>query len=215
MLRNGNVRFTSACSLNDEFDCSTSIVNYDSYREIGRSLGISKLAIEQAILTEGEEVSHWGICSLCKTADNDTLWSNYAAGGGICIELNVEKTINALTNKGKKTPLLPVEYYDDVPGMINREIGLSSNELFLHILIKRLVSSKSRINATNGWLSYKEEEVRLVLFERVEPSAPLYVTIPNQCISAVYVDGVLSMSHLRTLHQLINRKYPRVPVKKK
>lgn len=215
MLRNGTVRFTSACNLNDDYDCNTSIINYDSYREIGRTLGIDKLVIEQTILKEGEKVSHWGVCSLCKTAANDILWNNYANKGGICIELNVPKTINALDSKGKKTPLIPVKYYDEVAGLIDRELGIASNELFRHILIERIVSSKRRINATNGWPSYKEDEIRLVLFERVESGIPLDVTIPHSCITAVYFDDAISASNLRTLHQLINRKYHLVPIRKR
>jgi hypothetical protein len=215
MLRNGTVRFTSACNLNDDYDCNTSIINYDSYREIGRSLGIDKLVIEQTILKEGEKVSHWGVCSLCKTAANDILWNNYANKGGICIELDVPLTINALANKGKIAPLIPVEYYDEVAGLIDRNLGIASNDLFRHILIKRIVSSKSRINATNGWPSYKEDEIRLVLFERVESRNPLNVTIPHSCISAVYFDDALAASNLRTLHQLTNRKYSLVPIRKK
>lgn len=214
MLRNGTVRFTCARDLNDEYDCSTSIINYDSYREIGRSLGIDKLVIEQTILKEGEEVSHWGVCSLCKTAFNDTLWNNYADKGGICIELDVPKTINALANKGKKTPLIPVEYYDGVLELIDRDLGIASNNLFRHILIKRMVSSKSRINATNGWPSYKEDEIRLVLFERVESRIPIDVTVPHSCISAVYFDDALATSNLRTLRQLTNRKYRLAPLRR-
>lgn len=213
MLRNSTVRFTSACALNDEYDCNAAVLNYDTYREIGISLGMSKEDLERAIQREGEEIAHWGICSLCKTSDNMTLWNNYANGNGLCIELDVPKTLNALEKQGKKTPLLPVDYYDSIEGVVKRELGISSNDLFRYILIRGMVASKSKKNATNGWDSEKEDEIRFVLFEKVEISAPLDVIIPHDCITGVYYDE-LPFKYLRILHQLLSRKYKLVPRKR-
>lgn len=213
MLRNSTVRFTSACALNDEYDCNAAVLNYDAYRELGISLGIPKDEIERAIQREGEEIAHWGICSLCRTSDNKTLWSNYADGNGLCIELDVPKTLNALKKQGKITPLLPVDYYDSIEGVVKRELGISSNDLFRHIMIKGLVASKSRTNATNGWDSEKEDEIRFVLFERIEADDPLYLNLPHECITGVYYDDGLSLDGRRKLYQLISRKYGLSPRK--
>lgn len=214
MLRKSDIRFTSACALNDEYDCSAAVLNYDSYRELGLSLGLSKDEIERAIQREGEEIAHWGICSLCRTSDNKTLWSNYADGNGLCIELDVPKTLNALEKQGRKTPLLTVDYYDSIEGVVKRELGITSNDLFRYILIKRLVASKSKINSTKGWNSEKEDEIRFVLFERVEADAPMYLNLTHKCITGVYYDE-LSFADLRVLHQLLSRKYKLVPRKRK
>ncbi len=213
MLRKSDIRFTSACALNDEYDCSSAVLNYNKYRELGISLGISKDVIERAIKREGEEIAHWGICSLCKTSDNKTLWSNYADGNGLCIELDVPKTLNALEKLGRKTPLLSVDYYDSIEGVVKRELGITSNNLFRYIMIRGLVASKSKINVTKGWDSEKEDEIRFVLFERVEADAPLYLNLPHECITGVYYDN-LSFADLRVLHQLISRKYKLVPRKR-
>lgn len=45
--------------------------------------------VKFAIQKDANEISHWGVCSLCKTSDNVCLWENYAGENGICIELDV------------------------------------------------------------------------------------------------------------------------------
>ena len=207
MLHNCNVRFTSAVDLNDEYDCNAALFNYETFQKIVTALNLPEEIVKFAIQKDAKEISHWGVCSLCKTSDNVSLWENYAGENGICIELDVERTIRALEKLGKKVPLLTVFYYDTVSGMVERTLARQKNELLRYIMIHRLVTSKSKINATTGMNSEAEDEMRLVLFERVESQVPVYLNLPKDCITNVLFNDKMSMANLRNLSSLLRRKY--------
>lgn len=207
MLGSCNVRFTSAVDLNDEYDCNAELFNYETFQKIVTALNLPEEIVKFAIQKDANEISHWGVCSLCKTSDNVSLWENYAGENGICIELDVERTIRALEKLGKKVPLLTVYYYDTVSGMVERTLARQKDEFLRYIMIHRLVTSKSKINATTGMNSETEDEMRLVLFERVESQEPVYLNLPKDCITNVFFNDKMSMANLRNLSSLLRRKY--------
>lgn len=100
---------------------------------------------------------------------------------------------------------MTVFYYDTVSGMVERTLARQKDELLRYIMIHRLVTSKSKINATTGMNS--EDEMRLVLFERVESQEPVYLNLPKDCITNVFFNDKMSMANLRNLSSLLRRKY--------
>ena len=69
MLGSCNVGFTSAVDLNDEYDCNAALFNYETFQKIVAALNLPEEIVKFAIQKDANEISHWGVCSLCKTSE--------------------------------------------------------------------------------------------------------------------------------------------------
>ena len=163
MLSNGNIQFTNATKLNDQFDCHPSLIDFSQVPTERASIwGKEAIMDLESNSFEHNRDKTW-LCSLSKNYDSLLMWSYYNCHKGICIGIDMEKADKYLSRFWGSIILgyikFEVQYKDIIekPDFFKREQDLWSYQL----------STKAK-----AW--EHEQEVRLVI---VDPSrkTPHYV----------------------------------------
>lgn len=156
MIKNQDLQFSSACNLNDPFDCHPKLIDYsnDPTPKLFQDIpGFFDKGIEE---TNAENLrNNTYLCSLSKVKDSLLMWSHYCYNHkGICIGLNITKAIesapSSFCDMDDKPFVIDVNYQD---------------------IIKRPDAYQSNIDIISYQLGTKakeweyEKEVRLVAIE--------------------------------------------------
>lgn len=182
MLSSCNVRFTRADLLNDDIDLTPSKFNFDYIRRAAIDLNADPEEWVKKAIDKHSSVKKLGICSFGTSYTNKILWERYATSNdiqdGICIEMNLDSTINCLLKKGIKAPALKVRYFTDIEGYIPYELWVG-DENEKHLATMLLLATKNKAK----WED--EKEVRLFLPQELSENY-MQISIYKSCITNVY-----------------------------
>lgn len=168
MIKNQDLQFSGACSLNDPFDCHPKLLDYssDSISKLFKDIpDFFDKGIEE---TNAENLRNSTyLCSLSKVKNSLPMWAHYCDNHkGICIGLNIDKVFDSVPEMFcqiyTKPFIFDVQYQD---------------------IIKRPDVYKSNIDIYSYQLGTKakdweyEQEVRLVV---IEPNHIYSALTPNQ-----------------------------------
>lgn len=162
MLGLNNLRFTPAQDLSDCLDCHHYSVDFSGLR----MLNLPNInSIIDTLQREWSCIRNWGICSLGKEYDNQTLWDWYASSDsiedGICIVLDLNKTIYHLINEGHRIVAYEVTYEKDIQESIPAEAFYFGDKRDKMWFFSQLISTKNEIDPITSKCWRKENEVRL------------------------------------------------------
>lgn len=210
MLENSNIQFTRASKLNDSIDCHIDKVDYSA---ILHNIGLehNNEIIVEKLRKEAEYFNSIAVCSLGKSAYNDTLWRRYTRTdgkeNGICIELDTNTTVEHFINEDNIKygfVALPVRYVPNVEHSIKRDYLLAGGNFNL-VFWSKLVSTK----LASVW--EKEEEMRFVLINGIGDKEYFREVIPTSCITKVILGKDINYRQAEAIEHIIKEKYCGVP----
>lgn len=175
MLENTNIQFTRADALNDEYDCNWDLIK----------------------MPKIEVLNHYkfAVCSLGKTYDNTTLWSDkYAGSEGICIALDTKLLVSVLLYWKIAQPPFIVEYIHDLKNQPPITILSNSDED---------VCKFFKYKDYNRW--HTEEEIRFVSSAPFSEERMRY-SILKECFKKVYIGSEVSFENKVRLENVIKQK---------
>ena len=182
MLENCNLQFTKVDKLNDSLDITPQKYNFDYVYKIANEIGIDGRVLVEEICKRQGEARNYGVCSFGLNARNPVLLERYTETerlqNGICIEIDLNKTINCLFKLGYKTPALKVRYFENTENLIPYELFLGeTNEK--HIALMLMFATKNK----EKWK--EEKEMRLILVDELIDDYKR-IGIYKSCITGVY-----------------------------
>lgn len=201
MLKYGNIQFTRADKLNDEYECDILKIDLSSIEHRCEALGFDKersMSIFKA--QQNRLFKPYGVCSLGTSHNNETLWNGYTKtqgnNNGICIELDTLALVKYLNSRKLGVVALPVEYVEDIEQVISYECLQGSGD-DIHSFFMALLTTKDR----ERWGT--EKELRFIMvrelldeYERVE--------IPKECFKNIYLGWDISQHQLNEIMQVVN-----------
>lgn len=211
MLELNNIRLTPARDLSDSLDCHHYSIDFSGLRKLDLPAidsTIDKLKQEWSL------VRNWGICSLGKEHDNQTLWEWYASSDGIedgiCIVLDLNKTIDYLISEGHEVVAYEVTYEKNIQESIPAEAFYFGDKRDKMYFFSQLISTKNEIDQVTSKCWKKENEVRLISVE--EQSQPILWQLSPECISKIYYGKDMAEDNISELKRIVNLIYPNIKV---
>ena len=209
MLQHNNIQFTRADKLNDELDCHISKVKFDNILPYLEQMPLNATELIDKIKNKhGQSLNNFGICSLGTSFDNSILWNCYTKSkgifNGVCIELNLNATINCLVKEGIKVIAFFVDYIDNPINSIPYELYLGT-DVEKAKFIKQILATKTAL------LWSEEKELRIIL--PIDLSDEYYrVKLFKSCFGNIYVGNDIEDQDYKTILEIVKSNYPKMEI---